>query len=67
MGDLGDLHPVGEISPDQRVEDLGGRGDGIGRSRLRYARLTVDACLTLRFASALVKVDVLLDDTSGDG
>lgn len=46
---LGDLHPMGEISPDQRVEDLG-RG-GVGRSRLACTlvlALTVDAFVSRR-------------------
>jgi hypothetical protein len=38
--DLGDLRPVGEVGPDQRVEDLG--GGCVGRSR-RARALTVDA------------------------
>lgn len=43
VGCLGDLRTMGEVSPDQRVEDLG-RG-GVGRSRRAFA-LTVDALQT---------------------
>lgn len=41
VGCLGDLRPMREISPDQRVENLGRRGN-VGRSRRAFA-LTVDA------------------------
>lgn len=41
VGCLGDLRTMGEVSPDQRVEDLGGSGD-VGRSR-RACAFTVDA------------------------
>lgn len=40
MRDLSDLRPVGEISSDERVENLG--GNSVGRSRRAFA-FTVDA------------------------
>lgn len=41
VGCLDDLRTMGEVSPDQCVENLGGRG-GVGLSRRAFA-LTVDA------------------------